>query len=199
MAAAGIYLWCYVDGQEPDSTARDFYAITLADRDGRFRIPGLQVPQRYRLWAFADLNNNRSFEPERDVLAAIDTVFALTDAFPRVEGIPLVVTNPRAPAHAKGAVLDTLGDSTGVVYMTAFAEGDTVPTLLSRLEGDLLFELEMDAGTWVLRAFRDFDKDRRWDPDTEPATEERRLSLPPAGIVQDLELVLRRAPGRAGP
>ena len=48
----------------PDSTARDFDALGLADENGRFRVAGLAVPGRYRLWAFADLNGNRSFEPE---------------------------------------------------------------------------------------------------------------------------------------
>ena len=41
---AGTYLWCYRDGRAPDSTARDFDALGLADAQGRFRIPGLPVP-----------------------------------------------------------------------------------------------------------------------------------------------------------
>ena len=60
-AAPGTYLWCYPDSVAPDSTARDFAAVGLADDDGSFRISGLH-PGRYRVWAFADLNRNRKYD-----------------------------------------------------------------------------------------------------------------------------------------
>lgn len=193
LAAAGIYLWCYVDGREPDSTARDFDALALTDRDGRFRLPGLRVPERYRLWAFADLNNNRSFEPQQDVLTAIDTVFALTEASPAIELITLEVVNPRAPGYVKGAIVDTLGDSTGVVYISAHSEADSARNVIAPIPDEGLFEIEVDAGAWLVRAFRDLNRNKRWDPGTEPASEARRFDLPPAGIVEEVQLVMRPA------
>ena len=39
--APGTYLWGYRAGREPDSTARDFDALGIADDDGAFRIVGL--------------------------------------------------------------------------------------------------------------------------------------------------------------
>jgi len=36
--APGTYLWCYPEGQEPDSTAGDFEAVGLAGEGGSFRI-----------------------------------------------------------------------------------------------------------------------------------------------------------------
>src|SRR5262249_31817879 len=59
----GTFLWCYPEGHSPDSTARDFDAVGLASADGAFSVTGLHVPGRYRVWAFADLNRNHSFEP----------------------------------------------------------------------------------------------------------------------------------------
>ena len=52
------------------------------------------------IWGFADLNRNRSFEPEADVLAAADTVIELTPAQPVVAGLLLHMVNPRAPARS---------------------------------------------------------------------------------------------------
>src|SRR5580765_5886064 len=68
--AAGTSLWCYdaSKGRAPDSTARDFDAIGIADEHGHFDVLGLGAPGSYRVWAFADLNANRSFEPDKDVL-----------------------------------------------------------------------------------------------------------------------------------
>ncbi len=66
----GCYLWCY-DGRAhaPDSTARDFDALGIVDEDESLpRSSASRCPGRYRLWAFADLNGNRSFEPNADVL-----------------------------------------------------------------------------------------------------------------------------------
>src|SRR2546430_736913 len=50
--APGTFLWCYPDGRKPDSTARDFDAVGLAGEGGAFRVTGLAVPGRYRIWAF---------------------------------------------------------------------------------------------------------------------------------------------------
>src|SRR5262249_34071926 len=45
--APGTFLWCYPDGHQPDSTARDFDAVGLAGEGGAFRVTGLGVPGRY--------------------------------------------------------------------------------------------------------------------------------------------------------
>ncbi len=193
--AVGTALWCYEDapGRVPDSTARDFDAIGIAGPGGGFRVDGLAVPGRYRLWAFADLNGNHSFEPETDVLAAADTTFALDPGAPVAGPVVLRVVNPRAPSLVSGAVLDTLGDSTGVRRLAAVAESDSTLRVMRELDGKGGFELSLAPGRWRLQAYRDLDKNRLWNPAEEPASEVLWLDLEPAGALKDLVLVLRRA------
>jgi uncharacterized protein (DUF2141 family) len=188
------YLWCYdqAKGHKPDSTARDFDAVGLADVDGRFRVVGLAVPGQYRLWAFVDLNGNRSFEPGTDVLAPVDTTLELTRAQPVMDGLQLRVVNPRAPAIVTGTVLDTLSGVTGDPLVVALCVSDT--TLRPRIEPVTSgsFRLELPGGTWRVRAFRDTDRDRRCEPATEPASDEIELPLEAASEVKDLSFVLLR-------
>ena len=198
MSGAGIYLWGYVTPGEPDSTARDFDALAFTDGEGRFRLAGLRVPAAWRLWAFADLNSNRSFEPLTDVLVAVDTVFTLTAGAPRARGIAFEVVNPRAEAKVAGTVVDTLGDSLGVIRLLAVSAADTTVRLLGELIGEDRFEIGLPAGTWEIRAFRDTDQNRRYDATREPASEPLRLDLLPAAIVTDRTLVLR-PPAAAAP
>ncbi|HTK31910.1 MAG TPA: Ig-like domain-containing protein [Candidatus Saccharimonadaceae bacterium] len=196
--AGGIYLWCYAEGRKPDSTARDFDALGVTDAAGDFRISGLPVPAPYHLWAFADLNQNRSFEPATDLLAPVDTSFDLTRAAPRAEGVMIRVVNPRAPGHVRGTVLDSLADSLGVVRLTAVAERDTSRTLIFDADPDLRFDLTLPPGNWRVRAFRDHDRNRGWQSASEPASDLERLTVPPAGDSRVLQLVLRRPKAREG-
>src|SRR5262249_47793103 len=98
----GTFLWCYPEGRQPDSTARDFEAVGVGGEGGAFRVTGLAVPGRYRVWAFADLNHNHSFEPEQDLLVPADTTLELTPGRAVASGLQLKVVNPRAPGHVKG-------------------------------------------------------------------------------------------------
>jgi hypothetical protein len=195
--AAGTYLWVYdaAAGGVPDSTARDFDALGIADEKGRFEVLGLAAPGRYRVWGFADLNRNRSFEPSADVLTAADTLITLTAGEPMRRGLRLRMVNPRAPARVEGAVLDTLGDSLGVVRILARSESDTARRVLVEVSGQGGFGMPLEAGRWRLTAFRDLDRNRAPDPAREPASEALGLELEPAAEVRELVLVLRRPAG----
>jgi Big-like domain-containing protein len=193
----GTSLWCYDvgKGHAPDSTARDFDAIGIADAKGVFRVAGLAVPGRYRLWAFADLDGNRSYEPSRDILDPVDTTFALDAARPRVEGLTLRLVNPRAPARVKGAVLDTLGITEGTVRVFAVADTDSTRRVITDVQAEGGFVLELDPGLWWLRAFRDLDKNRAWKHDEEPASDILGIRVEPADDIKDVVLVLQRPRG----
>lgn len=196
-AAGGTAIWCYEASRAgvPDSTARDFDAVGVAGENGEFAIPGLAAPGRYRLWAFADLNANRSFEPDRDVLAPADTLIELAAERPVVRGLRLTVTNPRATAKVTGAVLDTLRDSVGVIRIIAHSERDTMRRILVEAGPALGFEFRLDPGPWTLQAWRDLDRNRSWNLDREPASEVRLVEVGPADEITDLVLVLLRPPG----
>jgi len=190
--AGGTYLWCYRDGRAPDSTARDFDALGLADVDGNFRIPGLVVPGRYRLWAFADLNHNRSFEPDRDVLAPADTTLELTAAQPVASGLLLRAVDPRAPGHVRGLVVDETGDSLGVLRVIAISVEDSTRRVLVETDAKGTYDLQLAAGTWDVRAWRDTDRNRAWRMDLEPASPLQRARVEPAMEINDVRLILRR-------
>ncbi len=190
--APGTALWCYRDGRAPDSTARDFDAIGVADAEGRFRIGGLPAPGRFRLWAFADLNGNRSFEPEKDLLVPCDTVFALTDEAPVATGFQLRMLNPRAPARLKGAVLDTLGVREGSLRLFALSTTDSTKRVLYELPESGGFDLQFEKGSYVMRVFRDLDRNRIWKRDTEPASDSIAVTFTPGQVLEDVRFVLQR-------
>lgn len=195
--SAGTYLWCYESHRTgvPDSTARDFDALGLVDDSNHFRIQGLKVPGSYRIWAFADIDLNRSFDPERDVLAPIDTTLELTAEHPVAGPIKLRLLNPRAPATFRGSVLDSLHDSLGVTRVLAVSTNDSTLVGLADIDKDGKFDMSLKAGTWRVRAFQDEDRNRDWQPAKEPASEPVEFTLEPAAEVGDVKLVLR---GRTG-
>ena len=193
----GCYLWCYVEGRSPDTTARDFDALGIVDEDSRFKIVGLAVPGTYRLWAFADLNGNRSFEERSDVLTPIDTTFVLTPEAMHADSIELIVVNPRAPGDVTGMVIDSLGDSTGVLRVVARQESDTTRTLMVDAAEDGEFEMRLDPGAWLLTAVRDLNANGLFDRGREPISDRIRIVVEPAGRSDDHELILR--PRGAGP
>jgi hypothetical protein len=194
----GTYLWCYPEGKQPDSTARDFEAVGLADETGAFRVTGLHVPGRYRLWAFADLNHNHSFEPEKDLLVAADTTLALTVDQPEARGVELHVVNPRAPGSVKGTVLDTLGDARGTLRLLVASATDSTRHLIYDLDPSGAYDLKWDPGVYRVRAFRDLDRNKTWSREEEPASEEIEAHIKPGSMLELPTLVLVRPVRAAG-
>jgi hypothetical protein len=195
--SAGTYLWCYDAARTgvPDSTARDFDALGLVDRSDHFRVDGLKVPGSYRIWAFADLDFNRSFDPGRDILAPVDTVLVLTEAQPVAGPIHLRLVNPAAAATMRGTVLDSLRDSVGVTRVLAVSAQDSTLMGLADIDRDGKFELSLRGGPWIVRAFQDEDRNKEWQPAKEPASEPVRVELEPAGEKPGIELLLKRRTG----
>jgi len=190
--ATGTFLWCYEASRRnvPDSTGRDFDALGQVDEADHFRIDGLKVPGEYRIWAFADLDMNRSFDPMRDILAKVDTTISLTDAAPVAGPIRLRLLNPRAMSSIAGTVIDSLRDSLGVIRIEAASEADTTIVGLADVDKDGKFELNLRPGVWLVRAFQDEDKSKDWNPRREPASAPLRIELAPADHKTDVHLVL---------
>jgi hypothetical protein len=193
---AGTYLWCYDAAvhEAPDSTARDFDALGLADHDGKFRIVGLAAPGRYRIWAFADLNHNRSFEPNTDLLVPADTLIELTRARPVVSNLSLTVVNPTAPGKVKGTVLDSLVVTVGNTQVLAVSEKDSTQRVVGDVNTQLEFELELAPGPWLLRGFRDLDRNHSWQR-KEPAGPPVKVDVAPASETTNLILKVREDEG----
>ena len=194
--AEGTSLWTYRGDRAPDSTARDYDALGVASADGSFAIVGLPVPGRYRVWAFADFNRNRSYEPDVDVLAAIDTVFDLSDARSDADGLVLRVTNPHAPGVIQGTVIDSsgAGDTLGVVRVFAMAQDDTTRRAFAEADVDGAFTLTLQRGPWWVVAYRDHDRNRVWRWDVEPGSEIETVEVTPASEFR-MRFYLRRNMG----
>lgn len=197
-AAPGTYLWCYPDSITPDSTARDFAAVGLADDDGSFRISGLH-PGRYRVWAFADLNRNRSFEPGSDVLAPAETTLTVTPEVPVAAGLLLKVVNPKAPGRFQGAIQDSVSGDPGQLRLIVTSERDTTRKLLYDVPERGGFDFKFDPGIYFVRAFRDLDRNKAWKRDTEPASSEIRITITPGGVLENVVFRLDRPAGAPAP
>jgi hypothetical protein len=71
---------------------------------------------------------------------------------------------------------------------------DTTRRYAVELPRSLGFEMSLAPGPWRVSAYRDIDRNRRWDPG-EPASDPIELTLAPAAELKDLVLVLKRPPG----
>ncbi len=189
-------IWCYRDGRKPDSTARDFDALGVADAKGEFRIAGL-APGKWRVWGFADLNSNRSFEPATDLLVAADSVLTLTIEQPLAGDVRLHMINPKAPGRFAGTVLDSISDQSGVVRLIVTAVADTTRRLVYEVPESGSFDFQWDAGDYRVRAYRDLDRNKAWKRDTEPASAEVVVTVGPGSETLGALFVLVR-PVREG-
>jgi hypothetical protein len=190
--AQGTLLWCYRDGRQPDSTAKDFDALGVADLAGNFHIAGLTTGVAWRVWAFADLNNNRSFEPDFDLLVPADTSVTPTDSLPAVTGLAFRLVNQRAPGQFIGVVTDTVSGATGALRLIVTSEADTTRRMLYEVPESGSFSLRWEPGKYRMRAFRDLDKNRAWKRDTEPASVEIEVTITPGGELKGVMLLLLR-------
>ena len=201
VGADGVYVWAYRDdlGHAPDSTAFDMDALGQAHGGGRFTLPGLPVPGTYRLYAFADRNRNRSFEPGTDILDRSDSLIALTEASPRAVDVRVVAADPEAVARVEGTVVDSLAPGPGALRVEARAvprataiAADRIPIVVIDVrEGRFVGNLR--AGRWRLVAYRDLDDDRTRSP-SEPVSAEVEVSLEPGEAAAPVTLVLQAAP-----
>ncbi len=194
--ASGTSLWCYRDGKRPDSTARDFDALGIADARGDFRISGLALGT-WHVWGFADLNRNRSFEPAVDLLVPVDTLLILSAGQLSAGGLRLRMVNPRAPGRFTGTVLDSVSNQSGVVRLIVTPAADSTRRVAYEIPESGSFSFQWDPGVYVLRAYRDLDRNKAWKRDTEPASRELTVTLAPGAEITGVSFVLVR-PGEEG-
>lgn len=188
--APGTLIWCYRDGRQPDSTARDFDALGVVDRTGAFRIAGIETGASWRVWAFADLNHNRSFEPGTDLLEPADSIVTPTAEHPLAKGIRIKLTNTKAPGRFLGVVTDTVSDQSGSLRLIVQSLADTTRRVLYEVPASGSFDLRWDPGTYRVRAFRDRDRDKIWKRDSEPASLEIEVKITPGGELKGATFVL---------
>jgi hypothetical protein len=193
---ASTSVWLYRDGRRPDSTARDFDALAVADAKGEFRVAGLATGT-WRLWGFADLNHNRSFEPASDLLVPADTALTLTLEQPVVTDVRLHMLNPKAPGRFAGTVVDSVSDQSGVARLIVTSVADTTRRLAYEVPESGSFDFQWEPGGYHVRAYRDLDRNKAWKRDTEPASGEVLVTIGPGAEVIGITFVLER-PGREG-
>ena len=57
------------------------------------------------------------------------------------------------------------------------------------------YELSLPKGVLLVRAWRELDRNRAWQRETEPASAPRRVEVEPASETLDVDLALVPAPG----
>ena len=197
----GVFVWAYRDdrGRSPDSTALDMDALAQARGGGLFRLVGLEVPGRYRLWAFVDRNRNRTFEPAADLLLPSDSLVTLAPEAPAAADVRLLAVDPEALARVEGAVLDSLAPGDAPLRVEARAvprageAADRAPVIAIDTV-DRRFAGSLRAGRWRLTAWRDLDDDRTVSA-AEPKSAPLEVDLDPAETEGALVLVLAPVPG----
>lgn len=206
--ATGVFVWAYREdlGHAPDSTARDFDALGVGDREGEYDLMGLPVPSRWRLLAFHDANLTLSFEPGVDHLTPLDSTVVLTDSAAVAEDVGLLSLDPAAPATVTGTVADTLAPSGAALRVLAeqieILTGEPMkaggqPAVGSVAVQDGAFNVSLPAGRYRLRCYLDLNRNGRHDAQTEPVSEALDIKVRPGDQVTGLLLVA--PPGPAPP
>ncbi len=177
--------------------------VALADAQGAFTVEGLP-DGRYTVAAFADRNNNRAFDPDRDVLGvacervevragspppAVRLSVGDIDERPQVAGS--VTDSVRVLALARG---DTAAaDSLHRLAIWVMVAGDSGRVVRADSAG-VFRASDLAPGAYRLRAFRDVDGDSTWAAGREPASDSLEICAGWGADFSGLRLVLRAPP-----
>lgn len=197
----GVLVWAYRQdlGHAPDSTARDFDALSIGEDEGGFRILGLPVPSRWKLYAFHDVNRTLSFEPDIDHLTALPDTIQLTPEHPVADSVVVPSIDPSAPGEISGTVADSLappGIPIRILVESLTAPPGERPREFPVEQGAFRFALA--PGSYRLRAYVDLDRSGRWDTPGEPATDPIEVRVEPAARVSGLSFVAPPVPPPGG-
>ena len=83
----------------------------------------------------------------------------------------------------------------GMLAVVAVAAEDSTRQVVGTVNAESRYELSLPKGAWWVRAWRDLDRNRAWQRETEPASPARRVEVEPAAEVLDVDLVLERGSG----
>jgi hypothetical protein len=189
-----VYVWGYREdlGHYPDSTARDFDALAITRREGKFSLKGLDVPSVWRLFAFHDVNRNLTFEPGTDHLTEFPRLVALSPDSAQIDTLRLISIDPLAPGTLEGVIVDSLvtGVQIGLrVEITPRSGGKEVMEV--PVTGGN-FTLPISTGKYRLWLFLDIDRSGTFDEASEATSEILEGEISPGETVSGLRLV---APG----
>jgi hypothetical protein len=210
----GVFLWAYRDdlGHAPDSTARDFDALTIGGDGGDFALLGLPIPSTWKLFAFHDANRTLTFEPGTDQLTPYPSRVTLTAANPAVDSLAVASIDPTAPAVVYGTVVDSLAPGVPIRILVekieAAPESARVapkgPAPRPPSPSDYGLEngqirLSLQPGRYRLRVYLDLNHDNRRDERTEPASDPLEIEVTAGQELKDLRLVAPPAPALPQP
>ena len=192
-----VFVWAYREdlGHTPDSTAFDFDALSVTAEGGEFSLLALEVPSRWRLYAFHDINRTLTFEPGSDHLTEYPEIVELTRENPRVDTLRLLSLDPRAPGRVEGVVVDSLAPPG--ILLGLVAERITEEATRREVETHVAggpFQLPLDAGHFRLWIFLDLNRDGKFDRDGEPISEVLEVTLTPGLVIKDVVLVAPALP-----
>lgn len=132
------------------------------DRDGKFSLRHLPSNgSRFVLMAFLDQNNNGFYDLESDPgIIYPDTVTVLPGQ-PVVEGIELVLLDPKEPGGVKGTVTNESGADSARVMIAMYEKADsTRASYRAVCDSTGAYEVKsVKPGEYLLRAFVDIKAD----------------------------------------
>lgn len=132
-----------------------------ADAEGKYSVGYL--PNRENaivVWAFEDANNNRSFNPDKDVAVEQPDTVVLTARKTTVVENDIYIVDPKEPAVIAGVIANRTGADTVAITVTMDAVNDTTPpTYYTKCDAGGAYEFKALAGAYVVRGFIDFFPD----------------------------------------
>lgn len=130
--------------------------------EGAYRFRYLPTNERtFLLWAFEDGDGNGAFGTDRDIAVEVGDSVRLTPQVSVVEGVDVVIVDPKEPGEIAGKIVNLTGVDTFPIAVTAHAVADTARrTYVTRASSTGDFRLsQVLPGRYTLSALMDFRAD----------------------------------------
>ncbi|HVP37933.1 MAG TPA: Ig-like domain-containing protein [Candidatus Saccharimonadales bacterium] len=185
-SAAGLFVWLYDQALHADSTwgrdDPDYVGQTGAD--GHFEILGLPLGPTFSAHVFADLNHNRSYDPESEYLLHLEHRVHLTDSAAVDTTLAARYVDPKLPASLAGRMDTSLVHPAGRIRVECPADSTATQTLVPDPRGAFLLRLA-PPGKYRIYWFQDQNQDGLPDPG-EAHGDTLELELRPGDEVNDM-------------
>jgi len=137
LRSGGVYLflWPWSDSL----TVGDGLPVPLrmgqAEKDGSFRLGAIPRERPLRLCALYDINHNRGYDPEEDLLGCLEKPLRLDDTTLVSTDLEIYLVLPDEPGGLSGTVIDSSCVMRGTVVLEKLAwEADSLTALIDTVE-----------------------------------------------------------------
>ena len=195
-SAGGLFVWLYDAALHPDSSwgRDDPDYLGQTGGDGRFEILGLAIGPTYTAHVFADLNRNRSYDPESEYMLHLPRPIRLTDSAYSDTSLHVRYVDPKLPGSISGRVDTTLASPRILVRLEGVTDTTASSSVLPTPSGAFLLRAT-PKGQYRVYWFEDLDHDGVPDPN-EPRGEALSITLEPGEDVTEVRISRHGPPVR---